>query len=161
LGLVLKDALQPDELETTRREAVDYIRRHTRADEYVLLWGADVGVNWASERRSPSRFAYQIPLYQPGYQSPALVAEFLNDIETRPPVLIVDTASTYGLPPIHPADRREWRGRSDRSRVLPEMQAVLDYICRHYAAAGTVGPDNWPLYEAAEAGRAAGKGACE
>ena len=68
-------------------EIVSYIRGHSAPDDFVLMWGAEATYNFAARRASPSRFVYQTPLYNE--KDKAIVAEFLRDILTNKPRLIV------------------------------------------------------------------------
>ena len=72
--------------------AVEYITASTSNNDYVLVWGAEAGINFSSRRQSPTRFVYQYPLYTRGYQSVHMIEEFLDDIRTNEPALIVDTS---------------------------------------------------------------------
>lgn len=67
-----------------------YLQDTTSSEDFVLLWGANASNNFLAQRRSPTRFVYQYPLYAAGYTKAEMVEEFLEDIlRTRP--LIVDT----------------------------------------------------------------------
>ncbi len=136
----------PTSTATTRVQAVQYIDAHTSTTDEVLIWGAEPGVNFATGRRSPSRFAYQYPLYTRGYGDASLVEEFLRDIENNQPELIVDASSSDKItPPIDPSARERW------APVLvydmpPGMSELFDYINSHYEIVGSVGPDRWQVY---------------
>jgi hypothetical protein len=143
---VLSDALLRTRLETTSRQATDYVLSTTAPGDPVLVWGDDVEVNVVSGRPSPTRFVYQLPLFLPGYQSAARFNEFLHGLEQRPPAVIVDASEVVSeVPPIAAADRQKYRD-SKRGRLLPEADAVFGYICTHYQLAGKVGPREWPVY---------------
>ena len=53
----------------TDKTVINYIKSVTTSDNYVLLWGAEASINYATQRRSPTRFVYQYPLYQKDYVS--------------------------------------------------------------------------------------------
>lgn len=69
----------------------NYIRSNSDTGDYVLLWGAESGINFVTKRRSPTRFVYQYPLYMKGYVNEQMIEEFLEDIIKKPPKLIIDT----------------------------------------------------------------------
>ena len=69
---------------------ISIVEQSTDSSDTVLLWGADTRTNFFSQRRSPTRFSYQYPLYQPGYTTEAMIDEFLDDILQEQPRLIVD-----------------------------------------------------------------------
>jgi len=113
--------------------ATAYVRETTAPHDTVLMWGAESGVNWAAGRRSPTRFVYQYPLYMPGYQRGELVREFLADIRARKPALIIDAASiNLAVPPIDAEARKARLKENYQFLLLPEMDAVFDYITTHY-----------------------------
>lgn len=127
----------------------EYIQQNTHEHEYVLMWGAEAGINFMSERASPTRFVYQYPLYTVGYQSAALVQEFKRDIETNKPALIIDTSATNGvIPPLDSERRSGWSILNDpyglSYGVLPEMESVFAYIHSHYTLVDSI--HNWDVY---------------
>ncbi|NJO07176.1 MAG: glycosyltransferase family 39 protein [Chloroflexaceae bacterium] len=127
----------------------EYIQKNTHEQEYVLMWGAEAVVNFMSRRPSPTRFVYQYPLYTVSYQSATLVQEFMHDIETNKPVLIIDTSATNGvIPPLNPDQRSGWSPLNDpyglSYGVLPEMESVFAYIHSHYTLVDTI--HAWNVY---------------
>jgi hypothetical protein len=67
---------------------VAYLQANTTSQETVLMWGAESAYNFMARRASPTRFVYQYPLYK-GFGGQRYVSEFLNDILTNRPRLIV------------------------------------------------------------------------
>ncbi len=133
-----------------RQEVVEYVRQATDEGATVLMWGAESSVNWASKRTSPSRYAYQYPLYTPGYQDAGMVREFLNDIARQKPSLIIDASSSS--PPLPPlsgfAGAKRAQGPPGRGSMvlLPEMDEVFSYIAGHYRAERTFPRLGWVAY---------------
>jgi hypothetical protein len=129
------------------KAAASYIQQNTVSSDTVLVWGADVGINFFARRQSPSFYAYQYPLYTTNYVTPQMIARFLNDLEKNRPKLIIDiSASDKFIPPIDLKKRREWRP------VLvyylpPDMNAVFSFIESHYQIIGTAGSKSWPVYQ--------------
>lgn len=77
-------------------EVSEYVRRHTAPGDYVLVWGDySQATNFFADRRSPTRFVFQPYLYDPGYGD-GLVRQFLVDLQTHPPAMIVDTSPSSG-----------------------------------------------------------------
>lgn len=69
-------------------DLIAYIQQNTSPQDTVLMWGAETAYNFMARRASPTRFAYQYALYK-GYGGKPYVSEFLNDILTHRPRLIV------------------------------------------------------------------------
>ncbi len=95
---------------------------------------------------------YQFPLYLRGYHKAEMVREFLHDISTRKPTLIIDASTVDSItPPIDPVERRIWRPAFSGSELLPEMKDVFEYITSNYKRVTTLaeghGKERWPVYE--------------
>ncbi len=71
---------------------VDYIQSHSAPTDTVLMWGAETAYNYAARRASPTRFVYQYPLYRGDYANKQNVTEFVNDLITNKPRLIIMTS---------------------------------------------------------------------
>ncbi|RLC98020.1 MAG: hypothetical protein DRI77_06025 [Chloroflexi bacterium] len=133
--------------QATGHQMAEYIKRSTNASDYVLIWGAETSVNFVACRQSPTRFVYQYPLYTRGYQSVALIKEFLDSIATNKPVLVVDTSPSNELiPPLDPIAREKWSLASENYGILPAMDSVFDYIASNYRLKEKVGQEQWPVY---------------
>jgi hypothetical protein len=114
------------------REAVRYIISTTSPDEYVLLWGARTQVNYFSQRRSPTRFAYQYPLYKKGYVNEQMIEAFLGEVIQNRPRLIIDTNN-----PVTPIFEFPMQ-----SGKIPKGIA---YLRSHYLEVQKIG--SWVVYE--------------
>ena len=71
-------------------EAADYVKENTQSIDTVYVWGVDSLVNALSERASPTRFGYNLPLV---LAKPPLRQTFTDEVmealAARPPSLIV------------------------------------------------------------------------
>ena len=95
-----------DDREEAVFQAIMEIQSNTTAEDKVLIWGAEVSLNFVTRRESPTRFIYQYLLYTRGYQDATMVEAFLDDIVRDKPVLIIDTSSSNEfIPPIDFGDR--------------------------------------------------------
>ncbi|MEP6776595.1 MAG: hypothetical protein ABJA50_13450 [Chloroflexota bacterium] len=138
----------------TRAEAVQYVKAHTELADSVLMWGAEPGVNFAAQRRSPSRFAYQYALLTSGYTGGPLISVFLREIETGRPTLIIDASPSDGItPPLDSEARKRWRP-SLVYRLQAELDMFFQYVDTHYQLAGSLGPDGWQVYVRKQGGLA-------
>jgi xanthosine utilization system XapX-like protein len=75
-----------------------FIEQRSAPDDYVLLIGAEAGVNFEARRRSPSRFAYQYALFREGYAEPEKLEEFYLDVMESKPELIIVTIDNGEIP---------------------------------------------------------------
>jgi hypothetical protein len=88
--------------ETQLSGTLAYLRSETEETDAVLIWGAEAGLSWASDRESPVRLIYQYPLVTPGYSTPSLSAEFVAELERRPPALVIDASEASAPSPVDP-----------------------------------------------------------
>ncbi len=125
---------------------VEYIIRHTSEEDYLLVWGAETTYNFLSGRPSPSRFAYQYPLYSCEYRTPDMVDEFYWGIAERHP-MIVDTSSTnLRVPPIDPESREAWNSRYGGCALNYPMDEVTGYLDAEYRLVDEIEPEGWYVY---------------
>ncbi len=113
---------------------VNYVESHVAPDAYVLMWGAETSVNFFADRRSPTRFAYQFPLYAEGYVDEQMILEFLDDVAEKRP-LIIDTRN-----PLTPMFNFPIQTEAIKERVA-HLQA-------HYHSTHTL--NDWTVYEYGE-----------
>jgi len=79
-----------------RTRSAAYVQNHTRPDDLVLFWAAAPGENFMSERESPSAYLFY-PLYVHSAISQRMNDQFLLDIITKRPILIVDIDDNESL----------------------------------------------------------------
>jgi len=109
---------------------VDHVVEGTRAGDRVLVWGNEVWINFFSRRTAPTKYAYQYPLFMPGYTDGEKVRAFLRELETRPPALIVEpTVDTDEILPLS-SDRRD---QMIAIHGIPDgMEAVFQFVDSRY-----------------------------
>ncbi|MCL4532576.1 MAG: glycosyltransferase family 39 protein [Actinobacteria bacterium] len=122
-------------------QAAAYAKNNTRPGDYVLVWGADVSINFVSQRMSPTRFMHQYPLFTRGYETPEMIGEFLAEMQAHPPALIIDTSPVNDhVPPIDDAQRaREgWKswGPDGIYATSPDTDEMFTYLNRNYKETG-------------------------
>lgn len=141
---------------------VKRIWHYTSAQDYLLMWGAEVRYNFVAARTAPSRFVYQYPLYTCGYVTDAMVTEFANDIARHKP-LIIDTSSTNPVvPPLSVAGRRKWGGQAfagakEDCKQSPHMAALFAFIDAHYRIAEVIQPEGWVILQYADDPKSSGR----
>jgi 4-amino-4-deoxy-L-arabinose transferase-like glycosyltransferase len=74
--------LQPNDLER-------YILEHTGPTQSVLVWSVNPGINFMTDRRSPTRYASILPLLLAAPETPARYQQFMDDLTADPPALIL------------------------------------------------------------------------
>jgi len=127
-----------------------YVAAHTEPTDNVLVWGGyEASVNMLAERRSPSRYVMQLALYYDAYATKG-VPEFLRELESHPPALILDSSPSFGaerevaVPPID-STSNPWASKP--GPVSAAWSSVFAYLHEHYRRVGTVPfAPWWPVY---------------
>lgn len=129
--------------EETVSTTVWYLRATTRPDDPVLMWGSQTTVNFLSNRRSPTRFVHQKPLFREGYARMEYSRELLDDLYEQPPAVIINT-----FLPSTPFISMT----ADGQCLLPEgplpegMEEVFAYVCENYHLEAHITKDRWEVY---------------
>ena len=79
----------------SRAPTIEYVIKHTKENDKVLIIGAESVVNFLSRREAPTRYVYQYPLALLG--SRPMFEEYFNQILADKPTLIIDTRGREGL----------------------------------------------------------------
>jgi hypothetical protein len=72
-------------------EVSEFIESHSTPADSVLFWGAEAGLNFTTQRRSPTKYDYLYPLYRTGFVTDEAISDFFTGLEKNPPLWIVDT----------------------------------------------------------------------
>jgi hypothetical protein len=128
---------QPSELE-------QYIIDHSSSNDSVLIWAGHPGMNFLTQRRSPTKYIFLLHLFAPTPNSPNGFSEFLNELVADPPELIVvQPVSSMGLP---------YFGASANAlcpncnpQTLQGMQAFKQYVTSNYDLKYSIW--DWEVYQ--------------
>jgi hypothetical protein len=94
------------------------------------VWGAQSYYLVAADRDSPTRYAYQYPLYTRGYTNNRIVGEFVHDVRSRPPRIIVENGDWCTLP-LDSTARIGWH--LEGSCIIPApLRSLAHDITSHY-----------------------------
>ena len=109
-----------------------YILANTRQDDYVLEWSISPELNFETGRRSPSRYVYDHVLLLPGFQNAQRWDEFLADLKSHPPAIIVadtrhDFAPDFSVPQNQLAKECDCAGA-----VLDGFRSFSEYVKKSY-----------------------------
>lgn len=113
---------------------VSAIELNTNPEDTVLLWGAEASINYFSQRKSPTRFVYQYPLYMQRYADEQMIIEFLDDLIRENPRLIIDTHNERT--PLYEFPIQTYA-----------IQQRIAYLQCHYRMVGEILPDKVTVYE--------------
>ncbi len=79
-----------------RTRTAAYVENHTQPSDLVLFWAASPGENFMSNRATPSASLFY-PLYLRSNIAKQLSDQFLQDVESTHPILIVDLGDEESL----------------------------------------------------------------
>ena len=115
---------------------VNQVIERTEPRDTVLVWGNEVWINFFSGRASPTRYAYQYPLFMPGYTDREKVSFFLGEIQARPPELIVEpTVDSDEILPLNLQNRE----KMITIYGIPDgMDEIFEFIDKNYSVALTL-----------------------
>ena len=143
-ALLTQRALSPPD---TKQQAIAYVLAETDPEDAVLLWGAETSMNFMTEREAPSRFAYLYPLLTEGYRDTGVVREFLNDIVSRQPAMIIDTSGTNrDVPPLDSFRRGSWTSPRVGYASSAAMEEVYAHIADKYVLETSLHDGKWDVY---------------
>jgi hypothetical protein len=122
-----------------------FISENTDAKDPILMWGAESGVLFDSRRRSATRFVYQWPLFEGFLSTPDAVELFRQDLERRPPRLIIDTSEVNPRnPPLDPGRYEKWLDDTEREPLEESLRDIADELYRSYEYVGRL--MHWHVY---------------
>jgi len=135
-------------------EIVNYIQNNSNNTDYVLLWGAETKFNFLTERKSPTKFTYQYPLFMINYDNSKKIHQFIAEIKKNKPVLIIDTSTTNSLiPPINTTKRIQWIQMNTNFKNFfgtdsysHELEEFFEYCHDNYYLKITTGQLKWEIY---------------
>jgi 4-amino-4-deoxy-L-arabinose transferase-like glycosyltransferase len=135
---------QPLSLSYTLNELEQYVSDNSSPAQPVLVWGLHPRINFVTGRRSPSRYAFPLPLLIASAGTGARFDQFMADLQAGPPALILaQPGSSVGIP---------FFG-GDIGSVCqdcpPEVRAgvleLRDFVDTHYTLAKSIW--DWQIYK--------------
>jgi hypothetical protein len=135
---------QPLSLSYRPNELEQYVSDNSSPAQPVLVWGLHPRINFVTGRRSPSRYAFPLPLLIASTGTGARFDQFMADLQSDPPALILaQPGSSVGIP---------FFG-GDIGSVCqdcpPEVRAgvleLRDFVDTHYTLAKSIW--DWQIYK--------------
>ena len=127
----------------------DYLHDHTRAEDSILAWGGQAGINYMAHRSAPTAYIWY-PLYLDSPLTARLDGGFLDDLQRNQPVLIIDAYQNApeDVLSINPAVRLEQLASGHSWLLLtnqtPNLQKVYQWIAADYQLETRV--DGYDIY---------------
>lgn len=125
----------------------EFIDSNSTPNDYVLFWGANTSYNFASQRKSPTKYFYQYPLLTRGYQNNEMIDQFTRDIIINKPKFIIDDKVSDEISPDITCPRTSNNQPDGSIYYFPEeMNKAVSFICQNYHKAGEV-ESRWIIYQ--------------
>jgi hypothetical protein len=128
---------QPNELE-------QYIIDHSRPTDSVLIWGGHPSMNFLTNRRSPTRYIFLQHLFTPIPSDENGFSEFLGELKSDPPALIVAQPDSSAGLPFFGLDADNICSGCDPD-ITQKMLELKYYVESNYKLAATIW--DWYVYE--------------
>lgn len=118
-----------------------YIIQTTKSDDEVLVWHIHLGINFVTDRKAPARFLYPLNLFIPPSEQNTKLEEYVNELESNPPELIViQRVSSISLPFVNePIDQickpwctTEFEQAIKVPQILQEWLRFQQFFVTHY-----------------------------
>jgi len=117
---------------------LQYLQTYIAADKPLLVWGNNLRLNWISGRPAPTRFVYQVALFEPNYVTPEIVQEIVDALAAHPDTVIIDTTLEE--------DTQFLSLGKDMADIPVVLQPLYTYIKTNYSAASQMEQTSWQLY---------------
>ena len=125
-------------------QAANLYQFHTRPT--LLVWGAEVEVNYLTGIPSPSRYVYQYPLMNDAYCTPEMGQEFTNDIKTNLPVILDASHGNGWIVPLDAVKRKQAEATPHNYGSLACLNTFFDFFYQNYYPAYTMYGTHWTIY---------------
>jgi 4-amino-4-deoxy-L-arabinose transferase-like glycosyltransferase len=125
-------------------ELTQYIIDNTKQAETVLIWSNHPGLNFLTNRRSPTRYAFILPLLMSTPDIQDRYVQFIHELDTNLPVLILaQPNSSAGIPFFDEKEENICPGCSPAVRA--GLLTFKNYIDEHYQLAKEI--YDWKVYK--------------
>jgi len=121
---------------------LDIIENQTSTQDYVLMWGAETKYNFLTGRKSPTKYTYQYPILNVGYNQPEKM-RFISEVKKNRPMLIIDTSATNDIiPPLNKTKRDEW-SNINNNQYDEIFENFFNYIEVNYKMITKLNESRW------------------
>ena len=115
------------------------VREETEPGDKVLVWGKGARIYLLADRDAPSRYFFHHPLTKPHYTTQSIRDEFVHDLESEMPTLIIDSRHMW-FPPLDSAERADWQPRDRHMHDPADLNPFFDFVEANYVAVDTIWP---------------------
>jgi hypothetical protein len=123
-----------------------YILSNTSQEDTVLVWSISAELNFETGRRSPTRYVYDHVLLLPGFQNASRWHEFMSELETDPPALIIADTRPEFAPDLSVPDDELADACGCSGAILDGFRSFSEFVKTHYRASRTFAK-NLVVYE--------------
>ena len=115
------------------------VREETQPGDKVLVWGKAARIYLLADRNAPTRYFYHHPLVKPHYTTESMRDEFLLDLKSEMPVLIIDSRYHW-FAPLNRSERVGWQPHDTHMHNPADFDPFFDFVEANYVAVDTIWP---------------------
>ncbi len=115
------------------------VKEETEPGDKILVWGKGARIYLLADRDAPSRYFFHHPLTKPHYTTQSIRDEFVHDLESEMPTLIIDSRHMW-FPPLDSAERADWQPRDRHMHDPADFDPFFDFVEANYVAVDTIWP---------------------
>ena len=116
------------------------VREETEPGDKVLVWGKAARIYLLADRNAPTRYFYHHPLVKPHFTTQSMRDEFVLDLKSEMPVLIIDSRYDW-FAPLNRSERAGWQPHERYMHNPADFGPFFDFVEANYVAIET----NWPF----------------
>ncbi len=121
-----------------------YIIDHSSPDSSVLVWALHPGMNFVTQRRSPTRYIFLPHIFSPTPSGPNGFTELIGELQADPPELIAVQRDLYSNLPYY-GDPNDYRCSDCDGLIKAGLAKLNEYVTTNYRLVNTIW--DWEIYQ--------------
>ncbi len=113
------------------QQVTELVKSISTPEDTILVWGHQAKYYLLAKRDSPTRFFYQSPLANSAYAKDIYLKEFISDVTSGRPAVIIDIRDRR-LPPLDEADRKTWQPHQRFIHDPAKFQRLFNFVKSDY-----------------------------
>ena len=115
------------------------VREATEPGDRILVWGKAARIYLLADRNAPTRFFWHHALVKPHFTTQSMRDEFVLDLKSEMPVLIIDSRYDW-FAPLNRSERAGWQPHERYMHNPADFDPFFDFVEANYVAVETIWP---------------------
>ena len=115
------------------------VREATEPGDRILVWGKAARIYLLADRNAPTRYFYHHALVKPHFTTQSMRDEFVLDLKSEMPVLIIDSRYDW-FSPLNRSERAGWQPHERYMHNPADFDPFFDFVEANYVAVETIWP---------------------